>query len=134
MGKFANKVEGGGAPRGSVKLQWNGESGFDAMGHAVPAFRRSAAERHMKDMGFIRPGDSELRFSVVSRMADCIERDDSHEALEFALSQGVDATGCYRLLSVLLTAEKADQVTGSGVDYELDSISKKRGGRTCIQV
>lgn len=78
---------------------------FEAMGHRVPAFRRSAANAHMKDMGFVRSGDSELRFRVVSRMAECIERDDSHEALEFGLENGVDATGCYRLLSVLLTAE-----------------------------
>jgi hypothetical protein len=106
MGKFDNKEAGGGALRHQTGLSWNGESGFDAMGHTVPAFRRSEAERHMKDMGFTRPGDSELRFRIVSRMAKCIERDDSHEALEFAINNGVDATGCYRLLAVLLTAER----------------------------
>lgn len=106
MGKFANKVEGGGAPRSQTLLPYNGESGFDAMGHEVPAFRKSAAELHMKDMGWNRPGDAEKRYTVVSRMSACIERDDTHEALEFALREGVDATGCYRLLAVLLTAER----------------------------
>jgi hypothetical protein len=105
MGKFANAIAGGGALREQTLLPWKGESGFDAMGHYVPAFRRSAAERHLKDMGWDRLGDAEKRYTVVSRMCACIERDNPHEALEFAMREGVDATGCYRLLSVLLTAE-----------------------------
>lgn len=85
-----------------VKKPWHGESGFEAMGHKVPAFRRTAAEATMKQMGFDKPGDSEKRYDVIARMSACIERDNSHEALELALRERVDATGCYRLLSVLL--------------------------------
>lgn len=108
MGKFANEIEGnfghiGLMPRNE---QWHGQSGFDAMGYQVPGFRKAAAQEHMKDMGFTRKGDSELRHDVVSKMSAFIERDNSHQALECAMEMGVDATGCYRLLSVLLTAPK----------------------------
>ena len=82
--------------------KWHGESGFEAMGHMVPAFRRTAGEAHMKAMGFDRPGDSERRHDIVARMAASLERDNSHEALEAALKSGLDVTGCYRLMSVLL--------------------------------
>ncbi len=103
MGKFANPVEGGEAKRECIKLPWNGESGFNAMGHEVPSFRKSAAERHMKEMGLNNWEDAESRFTVVSQMSACIERDNTHEALELAMRAGWDATACYRLLSVLLT-------------------------------
>ena len=109
MGKFANKLEGlTGAPREQIKLPWNGESGFAAMGHKVPAFRKSEAERHMKEMGWIDSEHAEKRYSIVAGMAAHLERDNSHEALEFAMREGVDATGCYRLMAVLLTATPAD--------------------------
>jgi hypothetical protein len=107
MGKFANELEGDFSHLGplSTRDPWHGHNGFDAMGHIVPGFRKAAAQEHMKDMGFTRPGDAELRYGVVSKMANFIERDNSHQALECALAMGVDATGCYRLLSVLLTEE-----------------------------
>ena len=107
MGKFGNKLDGmTGAPRSMVKLPWNGESGFEAMGHEVPAFRKSEAERHLKAIGFEGGMYAEKRYSIVARMSACIERDDTHEALELALCEGLDATGCYRILSVLLTAAR----------------------------
>ena len=107
MGKFANEIDGPLLALGRLpnREAWHGQSGFEAMGHIVPGFRKSAAQEHMKDMGFTRPGDAELRYDVVSKMSNFIERDNSHQALEVALASGVDATGCYRLLSVLLTAE-----------------------------
>lgn len=110
MGKFANAPETGmsmayvGDTPPPLREDWHGQSGFDAMGFKVPAFRKAAAEEHMKDMGFT---SAEQRFDVISTMSNCIERDNSHMALEKALSMGVDATGCYRLLAVLLTAEPA---------------------------
>jgi len=82
-----------------IKQDWNGQSGFDAMGHRVPAFRRAEAERHMKAMGFT---NAEQRYDVVACMSDKLERGKSHEALELALKKGVDTTGCYRLMAVLL--------------------------------
>lgn len=101
MGKFANKEPGQGLRLGPTPRneEWHGQSEFAALGHKVPLFRRSAADRHMKDMGFT---DAEQRFDVISVMSDRIARDDPHDALEQALAKGVDATGCYRLLSVLL--------------------------------
>lgn len=109
MGKFANELPSGGIDWVGdeppvIKADWHGQSGFEAMGHKVPAFRKSAAQEHMKDMGFTRDGDAEKRFHVVETMSNCIERDNSHQALEACLEMGVDATGCYRLLAVLLTA------------------------------
>jgi hypothetical protein len=106
MGRFANRSEhetAGYLGAATIGLPWNGESGYEAMGHAVPMFRRAEGERHLKDMGFT---DAERRFSIVNGMALCIERDNTHEAMEAAFEKGLDVTGVYRLLAVLLCAEK----------------------------
>lgn len=81
----------------------HGKSEWDALGLPVPFFRRSAGIRHLRDMGFT---DRELMDRIVGRMCANIERDDSHMALEEALQMGLDVTGCYRLLSVLLCAPR----------------------------
>jgi hypothetical protein len=104
MGIFANEPEEGspgyiGAP--ARNQPWHGQSGFEAMGHEVPMFRKSAAERHLKQMGF---DDAEQRFDIVAKMSGEIERDNSHAAMEAAYKLGLDVTGAYRLLAVLLTA------------------------------
>jgi hypothetical protein len=78
---------------------YHGKSGFDALGLPVPFFRRSAGIRHLRDMGFT---DRRQMDEIVGKMSARIERDDSHGALEEAMRLGVDATGCYRMLSVLL--------------------------------
>lgn len=110
MGKFANSAEEMGeqvSHLGNVRggRPWNGESEFDAMGCEVPMFRRAAAEHHLKDMGFT---DAEQRFDIVNAMSYQIGKDNSHAALETGLSKGLDATGCYRVLSVLLCAERLE--------------------------
>jgi len=84
------------------RAPWHGQSGFEAMGHVVPGFRKAAGQETLKAMGFNQPGDSERRHSIVEQMANHLERDNSHAALENCLKAGVDATGCYRLMSVLL--------------------------------
>lgn len=108
MGRFANALENGpeyvGAPP-TRNAPWHGQSGFAAMGHQVPMFRRAAAQEHLKDMGFTREGDAELRHDIVQRMSIQIERDNSHAAMEVAFEMGLDVTGVYRLLAVLLSAE-----------------------------
>lgn len=109
MGKFANTAAEMGEPVApwmgeaspTKNEPWHGQSDFAALGHIVPAFRKSQANAHMKAMGFIDP---EQRFRVVMAMSERIARDDPHMALEDAMKLGVDATGCYRLLAVLLTA------------------------------
>ena len=109
MGKFANTAGELGEPIapsfGPIARNepWHGESEFAALGKIVPNFRKSAADQHMKEMGF---KDAEQRYNVISTMAQRIARDDPHMALEDAMRLGVDATGCYRLLSVLLCAEQ----------------------------
>lgn len=104
MGKFANELEEGASNLGPIgkKKPWTGQSEFEAFGYEVPGFRREAANAHLKQMGF---DNAERRFDIVQRMADNIERDNPHTALENALEQGLDATGCYRLLAVLVTAQ-----------------------------
>jgi hypothetical protein len=126
MGMFANPVEGGGSRSEQTKLPWKGESGWAAMGHQVPEFRKTAAEQTMKMMGWNAFQDAEKRFTVVSRMAGCIERDNTHGALEFAFQEGVDATGAYRLLSVLLTAPAAPGHSNASSEAGLE--------QQCLQV
>lgn len=105
MGKFANELPDGAVHTGRIetKKPWTGQSEFDALGHEVPHFRREAGNAHLKDMGFT---DAEKRFDIVQKMAGNIERDNPHMALEDALQQGPDVTGCYRLLAVMLTAQQ----------------------------
>jgi hypothetical protein len=79
----------------------HGKSEFAALGLPVPFFRRSAGIRHLRDMGF---ADRERMDEIVGKMCAYIERDDSHMALEVAMQLGLDATGCYRMLAVLLCA------------------------------
>lgn len=75
--------------------------GFDAMGKPIPSYRRQAAYAHCKDMGL----DAEASWSAVSGMADQLERDKPYEAMEAGM-RWLDLTGTYRLMAVLLTAEK----------------------------
>lgn len=106
MGIFANEpLDGLPGNIGPIvtKQAWHGQSGFEAMGHVVPAFRKSIGEDHLKAMGFT---DSEKRFELVNAMSIQIERDNTHKAMEEAYKKGLDVTGTYRLLSVLLTAEE----------------------------
>ena len=106
MGKFGNEPTDG-APGyigpATRKASWHGQSGFEAMGHIVPAFRKSEAERHLKSMGV---ASAEKRFDIVAKMSGQIERDNSHAAMEEAYNLGLDATGCYRVLAVLLAHEE----------------------------
>lgn len=104
MGRFANASEGVGmrlAPPMPVAPE--DRNGFGALGYPVPFYRRDAANQHMKDMGIT---NAELRFSCIERMCAHIERDNPHAAMEETYGI-VDATGCYRLLAVLLTANPA---------------------------
>ncbi len=112
MGKFANSAADMGEETPWCGQQpptrnepWHGQSEFEALGHQVPSFRKSVANQHMKDMGFT---DAEQRYDVIAVMSDRIARDDPHMALEEALKRGVDATGCYRLLAVLLCASESE--------------------------
>lgn len=104
MGIFANE-----APEGPGWIDFKPKaedgarySGFEAMGHKVPFFRRSAADAALKSMGVT---DAEKRMDCIGKMSDRIERDDPNGAME-AGHKFVDVTGVYRLLAVLTCAEK----------------------------
>jgi hypothetical protein len=104
VGKFANSAAEMGEPTIAMgpiahNQPWHGHSDFAALGHEVPAFRKKAGDEHLKAMGFT---DAEQRYTLVSGMAERIARDDPHMALENALKAGLDVTGCYRLMAVLM--------------------------------
>ncbi len=75
-------------------------TGFDAMGHPIPADRKQAAYDTAKQMGIGTPED---RTELISTMVNHLERDRPFEAQEDA-AKFLDITGTYRLMAVLLTA------------------------------
>jgi hypothetical protein len=79
-----------------------GDSGFAAMGKPIPFHRQQTGYEHCKEMGL----DTEAAFSAVRTMSEQLERDKPLQAME-AAKRYLDVTGCYRLMAVLLTAEKA---------------------------
>lgn len=136
MGKFGNVTEGVGMRLGPP-VETEGSDGYAAFGKPVPMYRRSAAYQHAKDMGCIQTHGHEKVFSCIEAMANKIERDDPHGAMERALKHGhnpdgiVDATGVYRLLAVLCTAEKPQEGSRESFDPfdERKPDAKKNAGR-----
>lgn len=104
MGIFANgsHEEGGefvGMWIGPRPEKQNGLEGYEAMGQKVPFDRRQEGYKHLKDMGFT---DKEQMFHMVQMLADRIERDEVHGGMEELYKRGLDVTGIYRLLAVML--------------------------------
>lgn len=133
MGKFANPLPDDApkwiGPKPDVK-RWNGESEFEAMGVEVPFFRRNAAYQHVKQMGI---KDSQRAFDIVQKMAELIERDEPHSAMETAHAD-LDVTGVYRLLAVMLCEPKPEteeervlRESGRHLQYEPDETIKVAG-------
>jgi hypothetical protein len=83
------------------------ESGFDAMGKPIPAFRKEAAYQQAKEMGVDSADD---RMSLVNSVSEHLERDHPYEA-QAAAMQYLDLTGAYRLMAVLLTGEAKTEAT-----------------------
>jgi hypothetical protein len=97
MAEFLNQV----VPTDSPECA----DGFAAMGKPIPNHRRDAAyETCRKAFGM----DSSKSMGTVQGMAEMLERDKPYEALGCGMKYGVDLTGSYRLMAVLLTAEKED--------------------------
>ena len=84
-------------PQNSSKHDPSAE-GFAAMGQPVPEKRRDAAYQWLRSINVGR----EQAWSTVETMAEHIQRDHPHEAME-AARKNVDLTGAYRLLALLLT-------------------------------
>lgn len=85
-------------------------SGYDAMGHPVPAERLSAGYRAVKEM--MPDANTEEAMTLVGRVASQIERDDPYGALldhsqGFKTDLRLDLTGRYRLLATLCSAPVA---------------------------
>lgn len=78
------------------------DEGFDAMGKPIPLYRRQAAQHDCKAMGL---EDSGQIFECVQSVAQRLERDDPYGAMEQG-TKYLDLTGTYRLMAVLLTAER----------------------------
>ena len=84
------------------KVETVGDSGYAAFGKPVPFYRRQAAVDHLREMGV----NSIRAFQIAEKMADAVERDRPHDAMQ-AASEVVDVTGVYRALSVICCAEKS---------------------------
>lgn len=82
--------------------------GFNAMGHKVPNFRKRNTEQMLKGFGI----NAEDRFFIIERASEQIQRDNTHEAMEY-ISKYVDVTGTYMVLSCLLTGVDDDQKRAS---------------------
>lgn len=81
-------------------------SGFEAMGKPVPYYRRQAAMAHCRDMGL---KDTNKAMATIDRMSEALSRDEPYAAMEAGMAH-LDLTGTYRLMAVLLTAEKPNAV------------------------
>ena len=83
------------------KMESGPNDGFNAMGKAIPVYRKRNADLHLKDMGM---KDSEDRFCCIAMVSARLEHDDPYGAQHDAMKY-VDLTGSYRLMAVLLTGE-----------------------------
>lgn len=86
-------------------------TGFDAMGHPVPESRKQAGYAWLRTMF-----TQEEATSLVNAVANKLERDQPYEAQKEARERGLDLTGVYRLMAVLLTDAKTDD------EEELESV------------
>lgn len=73
---------------------------FDNMGKPIPAARRAIAYEAAKSMGCAQAE----AFSVVQAMAEQLERDKPHEAMQRGV-ETLDLCGTYRLMAHLLVDE-----------------------------
>lgn len=84
----------------------NYESGFSAIGKAIPSHRLSNAYKTVKE---ILPNIStEIAMSIIGKAASHIEHDDCNALIGLVYSLDndlklIDVTGRYRLMAVLLT-------------------------------
>ena len=77
--------------------------GFAAMGKPIPDYRRDEAYRTCREE--FEMGSSKA-MGTVQGMAEALERDKPYEALGAGMRYGVDLTGSYRLMSVLLVHQE----------------------------
>jgi len=83
-----------------IKQDYGDESGYDAMGKAIPFFRQEAAYKVCQSIGL----EKENAHSAVSLMSEALSRDEPYNALKAGMKY-LDLTGTYRIMAVLLTAK-----------------------------
>ena len=77
--------------------------GFAAMGKPIPGYRKDLAyQTCRKDFDM----DFDKSMGTVQGMANALERDQPYEALGAGMRYGLDLTGSYRLMAVLLVAKE----------------------------
>lgn len=81
--------------------------GFNAMGRPIPYYRQQAAYETCKAMGMT---DRNEMTACVGAMSEALERDEPYAAMEAGMKY-VDLTGTYRLMAVLLTAQRTEKGT-----------------------
>lgn len=91
MAEFLNKH------KRTPKIVVDGDSGFNAFGKPVSTEKRSAALKHIRDIGIT---DTGVAWECIGKMANAIERDQPYEAQRAGM-EVVDLIGTYRLMAVL---------------------------------
>lgn len=95
MAEFLNQV----IPHGDPATT----DGFGNMGKPIPDFRKDEAYRTCRqEFGM----DASKSMGTVQGCAQSLERDKPYEAMEAAMKYGVDLTGAYRLIAVLLVHQE----------------------------
>ena len=74
-------------------------TGFDAFGKPVSFARRERAYQQLRSFTSLSTADAML---LIGRMAEYIERDQPHEAMQATVGI-IDLTGMYRILAYLCT-------------------------------
>jgi hypothetical protein len=105
MGKFSNSFDPMVGAQLAPAPEVNGDSGFAAVGKPVPFYRQQVAYDHCKQMGMT---DRERIWDCVRGMSNKIERDQPADAMEHGI-RFVNAIGVYRLMAVLLAAERPSE-------------------------
>ncbi len=80
--------------------------GFAAMGKPIPDYRRDEAYRTCRREFEM---SSSKAMGTVQGMADSLERDKPYQALAAGMKYGVDLTGSYRLMAVLLAYQEIEE-------------------------
>lgn len=77
------------------------DDGFGAMGKPIPFWRQQAGYEDCIQMGL----NKQDAHAAVNGMSEQLSRDKPYEAMEYGMKY-LDLTGTYRLMAVLLTAQK----------------------------
>jgi hypothetical protein len=93
-------------------------SGYAALGHPIPEFRKTAALEQVRDMV---PGcTTDWAMECIGQVATKLERDEPYDAMSVGMKY-LDITGVYRLMAVLLTGP----TSAPNAEVELPPVEKE---------